>query len=212
MEVLRFVPLQIKSVYLTVSWNSMKQLDWSISADSFTSTLLNWNPQEFIMKETWTWDIIQTTCWTWWMNLQIKSVPIISSLQKQQMINRTRIQSWLKWKKLSKSTLKDTDQILKKKEEITLTEQQDKSNKLLNSIKDSFKLSSFQTNQNLKHTTRKWSNSAKYWKSAADIKSIRNSTQTKNLNNRQNKKRRKELYLPRNMKTFNKTMWTTSNN
>lgn len=212
MEVLRFVPLQIKSVYLTVSWNSMKQLDWSISADSFTSTLLNWNLQEFIMKETWTWDTIQTIYWTWWTNLLIKSVPIISSLQKQQMINKTRIQSWLKWKKLSKSTLKDTDQILKKKEEITLTEQQDKSNKLLNSIKDSFKLSSFQTNQNLKHTTRKWSNSAKYWKSAADIKSIRNSTQTKNLNNRQNKKRRKELYLPRDMKTFNKTMWTTSNN
>ena len=212
MEVFRFVPLQIKSVYLTVSWNSMKQLDWSISADSFTSTLLNWNLQEFIMKETWTWDTIQTIYWTWWTNLLIKSVPIISSLQKQQMINKTRIQSWLKWKKLSKSTLKDTDQILKKKEEITLTEQQDKSNKLLNSIKDSFKLSSFQTNQNLKHTTRKWSNSAKYWKSAADIKSIRNSTQTKNLNNRQNKKRRKELYLPRDMKTFNKTMWTTSNN
>ena len=164
------------------------------------------------MKETWTWDTIQTICWIWWTNLLIKSVPIISSLQKQQMINKTRILSWLKWKKLSKSTLKDTDQILKKKEEITLTEQQDKSNKLLNSIKDSFKLSSFQTNQNLKHTTRKWSNSAKYWKSAADIKSIRNSTQTKNLNNRQNKKRRKELYLPRDMKTFNKTMWTTSNN
>lgn len=209
---MRFVPLQIKSVYLTVSWNSMKQLDWSISADSFTSTLLNWNLQEFIMKETWTWDTIQTIYWTWWTNLLIKSVPIISSLQKQQMINKTRIQSWLKWKKLSKSTLKDTDQILKKKEEITLTEQQDKSNKLLNLIKDSFKLSSFQTNQNLKHTMRKWSNSAKYWKSAVDIKSIRNSTQTKNLNNLQNKKRRKELYLPRDMKTFNKTMWTTSNN
>lgn len=164
------------------------------------------------MKETWTWDTIQTICWTWWTNLLIKSVPIISSLQKQQMINKTRILSWLKWKKLSKSTLKDTDQILKKKEEITLTEQQDKSNKLLNLIKDSFKLSSFQTNQNLKHTMRKWSNSAKYWKSAVDIKSIRNSTQTKSLNNLQNKKRRKELYLPRNMKTFNKTMWTTSNN
>lgn len=162
LEALRFALLQIKSVYLVGSWNSMKQLDWFISADSFTSTLLNWNQQEFIMKVTWTWDIIQITCWIWWTNLLIKSLLIISSLQKLQMINKTRTASWLRWKKLLRSTSKGTDQISKKKEEITLTEQLDKLNKSHNSIKDSFKLSSFQTSQNFKITTKKWSNSAKY--------------------------------------------------